>query len=170
MQPVLTGARISRRRSAKYLYIMVDVMKLQSFRTVHNVNQNTSAYSSIIIAPKISTRITDYDDESSGKLEDVKFYRKLEDNMWYHAKITRTEAESRVLYNGHFLVRDCISNPGNFVLTCDWDGRPVHFMINRVRLVATIKCITFFPTMDGFPSPESSKLLWCEEADDQILY
>lgn len=31
-------------------------------------------------------------------------------------------------------VRDCISAPGNYVLTCNWDGRSVNFMINRVIL------------------------------------
>ena len=32
---------------------------------------------------------------------------------------------------GDFLVRDCISSPGDLVLTCRWAGQPLHFRLNR---------------------------------------
>lgn len=33
---------------------------------------------------------------------------------------------------GDFLVRDCASQPGNFVLTCRSKGAALHFVINKV--------------------------------------
>ncbi len=36
--------------------------------------------------------------------------------------------------DGDFLVRDSISQPGDFVLTCYWRGAPLHFVINRTEV------------------------------------
>ncbi|KFM83457.1 SH2 domain-containing protein 3C, partial [Stegodyphus mimosarum] len=33
---------------------------------------------------------------------------------------------------GDFLIRDCISRPGDYVLTCRWRGTSLHFVINKV--------------------------------------
>ncbi|XP_060564004.1 breast cancer anti-estrogen resistance protein 3 homolog isoform X3 [Ruditapes philippinarum] len=54
----------------------------------------------------------------------------LKSKAWYHGSISRQRAERLVFKNGDFLVRDCISQPGDFVLTCCWKGGPLHFVIN----------------------------------------
>ncbi|GFN91139.1 breast cancer anti-estrogen resistance protein 3-like isoform x2 [Plakobranchus ocellatus] len=57
----------------------------------------------------------------------------LRSRPWYHGTISRQRAESLVSgANGDFLVRDCISRPGDFVLTCCWRGTPLNFMINAI--------------------------------------
>ena len=54
----------------------------------------------------------------------------LKSRSWYHGNISRQHAEGLVPNDGDYLVRDCISHPGDFVLTCSWRGTPLHFMIN----------------------------------------
>ncbi|KAL3872223.1 hypothetical protein ACJMK2_040160 [Sinanodonta woodiana] len=54
----------------------------------------------------------------------------LKTHPWYHGSISRQRAEQLVTKNGDFLVRDCISKPGDFVLTVCWKGVPLHFTIN----------------------------------------
>ncbi|XP_060064252.1 breast cancer anti-estrogen resistance protein 3 homolog [Ylistrum balloti] len=49
---------------------------------------------------------------------------------WYHGNISRQHAEKVVTRDGDFLVRDCISQPGDFVLTTGCRGVPIHFVIN----------------------------------------
>nr|XP_040576962.1 breast cancer anti-estrogen resistance protein 3 homolog isoform X1 [Lepeophtheirus salmonis] len=57
--------------------------------------------------------------------------------QWYHGPITRLAAETTVESDGDFLVRDCISSPGDFVLTCKSSGnRILHFRMNRLVLHA----------------------------------
>ncbi|GMT31522.1 hypothetical protein PFISCL1PPCAC_22819, partial [Pristionchus fissidentatus] len=56
----------------------------------------------------------------------------IRDEPFYHAKITRVRAEAIVRENGDFLVRDSISNAGEFVLTAFWK-KPLHFQINHER-------------------------------------
>ena len=54
---------------------------------------------------------------------------------WYHGPITRNAAVSLLEAEGDFLVRDCISNPGDYVLTCMGEsGKALHFKLNRVSL------------------------------------
>lgn len=43
-------------------------------------------------------------------------------------------AESLVQRDGDFLIRDSLSSPGNFVLTCQWKNISQHFKINRTVL------------------------------------
>uniref|UniRef100_A0A915PRJ1 SH2 domain-containing protein n=1 Tax=Setaria digitata TaxID=48799 RepID=A0A915PRJ1_9BILA len=50
---------------------------------------------------------------------------------WYHGLLTRLRAECLVRSEGDFLVRDSISFKGDFVLTVFWNGRAVHFQINK---------------------------------------
>jgi len=52
---------------------------------------------------------------------------------WYHGPITRIAAEMSVLDDGDFLVRDCISSPGDLVLTCRSAGQVMHFRLNSGR-------------------------------------
>lgn len=54
----------------------------------------------------------------------------LKSKAWYHGHISRQGAESILYKNGDFLVRDCTSQPGDFVLSCFWKGGPLHFLIN----------------------------------------
>lgn len=56
----------------------------------------------------------------------------LRSRSWYHGSITRLTAESLVANNGDFLIRDCISKPGDFVLTCKWNDTPLSFIINSI--------------------------------------
>ena len=56
----------------------------------------------------------------------------LKSRAWYHGSISRQRAESLVTNQGDFLVRDSISKPGDFVLTCSWRGVPLHFMVNAL--------------------------------------
>ncbi|XP_073987360.1 breast cancer anti-estrogen resistance protein 3 homolog isoform X2 [Rhodnius prolixus] len=58
--------------------------------------------------------------------------RDLRSHAWYHGAIPRVRAEEIVRQQGEFLVRDCTSQPGNFVLTCRSGGVPLHFVINKV--------------------------------------
>lgn len=56
----------------------------------------------------------------------------LRSHAWYYATIPRQRAEELVEKDGDFLVRDCVSQPGNFVLTCMSKGSTLHFVINKV--------------------------------------
>lgn len=58
--------------------------------------------------------------------------RNLCSHAWYHGAITRYNAEDLVEGDGHFLIRDCASQPGNFVLTCRTNLQPLHFVINKL--------------------------------------
>lgn len=58
----------------------------------------------------------------------------LRSHAWYHGAIPRHRAEEITDRNGDFLVRDCASQPGNFVLTCRSNGAALHFVINKVVL------------------------------------
>ncbi|XP_076255078.1 breast cancer anti-estrogen resistance protein 3 homolog isoform X3 [Rhynchophorus ferrugineus] len=57
--------------------------------------------------------------------------RDLRSHAWYHGAIPRARAEEIVREDGGFLVRDCTSQPGNYVLTCRTKGTALHFVINK---------------------------------------
>lgn len=59
--------------------------------------------------------------------------RDLRSHAWYHGPIPRQRAEEIVQKEGDFLIRDCVSQPGNYVLTCRSKGPILHFVINKVR-------------------------------------
>lgn len=51
---------------------------------------------------------------------------------FYHGPISRQVAVSLLESDGDFLIRDCISNPGDYVLTCMADdGKVLHFKLNK---------------------------------------
>ncbi|KAB5567352.1 hypothetical protein PHYPO_G00231800 [Pangasianodon hypophthalmus] len=52
-------------------------------------------------------------------------------HAWYHGAIPRQVAENLVQRDGDFLIRDSLSSPGNYVLTCQWKNSPQHFKINK---------------------------------------
>lgn len=56
----------------------------------------------------------------------------LRSRAWYHGTIPRTRAEELLKDNGDFLIRDCTSRPGDYVLTCKCKGTSLHFVINKV--------------------------------------
>ena len=58
----------------------------------------------------------------------------LRSHAWYYASIPRQRAEELVEKDGDFLVRDCVSQPGNYVLTCMAKGSILHFVINKVSV------------------------------------
>ncbi|XP_058123354.1 breast cancer anti-estrogen resistance protein 3 homolog [Anopheles ziemanni] len=60
--------------------------------------------------------------------------RDLRSHAWYHGPIPRQRAEEIVQREGDFLVRDCVSQPGNYVLTCRTKGPTLHFVINKLLL------------------------------------
>lgn len=60
--------------------------------------------------------------------------RDLRSHAWYHGSIPRARAEELVNHDGDFLIRDCISQPGDFVLTCRSKGLALHFVINKMVL------------------------------------
>lgn len=59
----------------------------------------------------------------------------LRSHGWYHGPIGRAAAESLLQEDGHFLVRDCLSQPNDFVLSCQHAGGRLHFIINRVYIL-----------------------------------
>lgn len=61
--------------------------------------------------------------------------RDLRSHAWYHGSISRAKAEQIVgEQDGDFLVRDCTSQPGNYVLSCRSKGQNLHFVINKVSI------------------------------------
>ncbi|XP_022187005.1 SH2 domain-containing protein 3C [Nilaparvata lugens] len=58
--------------------------------------------------------------------------RDLRSHAWYHGAIPRLRAEQIVARDGDFLVRDCASQPGDYVLTCRTNTQCLHFVINKV--------------------------------------
>lgn len=43
-------------------------------------------------------------------------------------------SESLVLQEGDFLIRDSLTSLGDYVLTCQWNQKPLHFLISKVLL------------------------------------
>lgn len=70
--------------------------------------------------------------------------RDLRSHAWYHGAIPRGRAEEIAQENGEFLVRDCASQPGNYVLSCRYKSQPLHFVINKVTLhlymISFVRC------------------------------
>ncbi|XP_060641127.1 SHC-transforming protein 2 isoform X2 [Anolis sagrei] len=53
----------------------------------------------------------------------------LKQEPWYHGKMSRKDAEKLLLTDGDFLVRDSITNPGQYVLTGMHGGQPKHLLL-----------------------------------------
>ncbi|XP_017283351.1 SH2 domain containing 3Cb isoform X2 [Kryptolebias marmoratus] len=53
----------------------------------------------------------------------------LKSHAWYHGRIPWEVSQTLVLNHGDFLIRDSQSSPGNFVLTCSWEQKTLHFLI-----------------------------------------
>lgn len=63
-------------------------------------------------------------------------------------------SENLVQRDGDFLVRDSLSSPGNFVLTCQWKNLAQHFKINRtvLRLSEAYSRVQYQFEMESFDS------------------
>ncbi|XP_001599401.2 breast cancer anti-estrogen resistance protein 3 [Nasonia vitripennis] len=63
--------------------------------------------------------------------------RDLRSYAWYHGSSLpggRKGAEAEIPNDGDFLVRDCSSQPGNYVLSVRHKGQALHFVINKLVL------------------------------------
>ncbi|TSM85962.1 SH2 domain-containing protein 3C [Bagarius yarrelli] len=58
----------------------------------------------------------------------------IQSHGWYHGRIPWEVSESLVLNNGDFLIRDSLNCLGDYVLTCRWNQKPLHFLISKVLL------------------------------------
>ena len=59
-------------------------------------------------------------------------YKELLGYEWYHGPISRQSGVAMLKEEGDFLVRDCISRPGEFVLSCmNHENKVLHFKINQ---------------------------------------
>ncbi|KAM9691870.1 breast cancer anti-estrogen resistance protein 3 isoform 3-T4 [Dama dama] len=78
----------------------------------------------------------------------------LRSHAWYHGRIPRQVSENLMQRDGDFLVRDSLSSPGNFVLTCQWKNLPQHFKIRRtvVRLSQAYSRVQYQFEMESFDS------------------
>ncbi|KAJ1064655.1 hypothetical protein K5549_019090 [Capra hircus] len=78
----------------------------------------------------------------------------LRSHAWYHGRIPRQVSENLMRRDGDFLVRDSLSSPGDFVLTCQWKNLPQHFKIRRtvVRLSEAYSRVQYQFEMESFDS------------------
>nr|XP_061831511.1 breast cancer anti-estrogen resistance protein 3-like isoform X1 [Nerophis lumbriciformis] len=75
-------------------------------------------------------------------------------HAWYHGAIPRQVAENFVQRDGDFLVRDSLSSPGSYVLTCQWRNTAQHFKINKkiVMLNEAYSRVEYRLDREGFDS------------------
>ena len=58
-------------------------------------------------------------------------YKELLGYEWYHGPISRQSGVAMLKEEGDFLVRDCISRPGEYVLSVNHENKVLHFKINQ---------------------------------------
>lgn len=58
----------------------------------------------------------------------------LRSHAWYHGPLSRQEAEGLLHTDGDFLIRDSLSSPGDYVLSCVSSRQVLHFKIIAVTL------------------------------------
>ncbi|CAL8307331.1 unnamed protein product [Lota lota] len=75
-------------------------------------------------------------------------------HAWYHGSIPRQVAENLVQRDGDFLVRDSLSSPGCYVLTCQWRNAAQHFKIDKtvVMLNEAYSRVQYSVEREGFDS------------------
>ncbi|XP_051924895.1 SH2 domain containing 3Cb [Hippocampus zosterae] len=76
----------------------------------------------------------------------------LRSHAWYHGPITRQVAESLVLNQGDFLIRDSESSPGNFVLTSRWDQETNHFPVRTTVVHCGVQYSLDREVFDSLPA------------------
>ncbi|XP_068090169.1 SHC-transforming protein 2 isoform X2 [Hyperolius riggenbachi] len=67
----------------------------------------------------------------------------LKGEPWYQGKMSRREAEKLLQRDGDFLVRDSITNPGQYVLTGMHKGQPKHLLLVDPEGVVRTKDVLF---------------------------
>ncbi|XP_069009125.1 breast cancer anti-estrogen resistance protein 3 isoform X1 [Embiotoca jacksoni] len=75
-------------------------------------------------------------------------------HAWYHGAIPRQVGENLVQRDGDFLIRDSLSSPGSYVLTCQWRNAAQHFKINKkvVMLNEAYSRVEYRLEREGFDS------------------
>ncbi|XP_076010609.1 breast cancer anti-estrogen resistance protein 3 isoform X2 [Genypterus blacodes] len=75
-------------------------------------------------------------------------------HAWYHGAIPRQVADNLVQRDGDFLIRDSLSSPGSYVLTCQWRNAAQHFKINKkvVMLNEAYSRVEYRLEREGFDS------------------
>ncbi|XP_037535941.1 SH2 domain-containing protein 3C-like [Nematolebias whitei] len=63
----------------------------------------------------------------------------MKSHAWYHGRIPWEVSETLVLNHGDFLIRDSQSSQGDFVLTCRWEQRTLHFLIRKTVVLSAEK-------------------------------
>lgn len=78
----------------------------------------------------------------------------LSSHGWYHGRIPWEVSESLVQRDGDFLVRDSLTSIGDYVLTCCWSQKVLHFLIRKVllRSCETYTRAQYFLTEETFDS------------------
>lgn len=76
----------------------------------------------------------------------------LRQEPWYHGQMSRRAAEKLLRADGDFLVRDSVTNPGQYVLTGMHAGQPKHLLLVDPEGVVRWAC-------DG-AGPEGRVLEW----------
>uniref|UniRef100_A0A8C6M719 BCAR3 adaptor protein, NSP family member n=1 Tax=Nothobranchius furzeri TaxID=105023 RepID=A0A8C6M719_NOTFU len=78
-------------------------------------------------------------------------------HAWYHGAIPRQVAENLVQRDGDFLIRDSVSSPGSYVLTCQWRNTAQHFKINKkvVMLNEAYSRVEYRVDLEGFDNVPS---------------
>ncbi|XP_072100356.1 SHC-transforming protein 2 isoform X2 [Mobula birostris] len=67
----------------------------------------------------------------------------LKQECWYHGKINRKVAEALLVQDGDFLVRDSLTNPGQYVLTGMHNGQAKHLLLVDPEGVVRTKDLLF---------------------------
>ncbi|XP_069783914.1 LOW QUALITY PROTEIN: SHC-transforming protein 2-like [Narcine bancroftii] len=67
----------------------------------------------------------------------------LKRESWYHGKISRKVAEALLMQDGDFLVRDSLTNPGQYVLTGMHNGQAKHLLLVDPEGVVRTKDLLF---------------------------
>nr|XP_043868071.1 SH2 domain-containing protein 3C isoform X3 [Solea senegalensis] len=71
---------------------------------------------------------------------------------WYHGHIPREVSETLVVRNGDFLVRDSLTNVGDYVLTCRWSNEVLHLTISKVLVKSSDTKVQYMLETDSFDS------------------
>ncbi|KAK6467320.1 SHC-transforming protein 2 isoform X1 [Huso huso] len=83
----------------------------------------------------------------------------LRHEPWYHGRMSRRDAEKLLAMDGDFLVRDSVTNPGQYVLTGMHSGLPKHLLLVDPEGVVRTKDVLFdsishlisYHLQDGLP-------------------